>query len=56
MFTFELICMLLEGFLNFFTFSVFWGDFKNIEIIGFLAHTQPAQAILAHTQPAQAIF
>ncbi len=42
MFTFELICMLLEGFLNFFTFSGFLGDLKNIEIFGFLAHTQPA--------------
>jgi hypothetical protein len=42
MFTFELICMLLEGYLKFFTPSDFWGDFKNIEIFGFLAHTQPA--------------
>jgi hypothetical protein len=33
--------MLLEGYLNF-TFSGFLGDFKNIEIFGFLAHTQPA--------------
>ena len=49
MFTFELICMLLEGYLNFFTFSGFLGDFKNIEIFGFLAHTQPAQAIFQRT-------
>jgi hypothetical protein len=34
--------MLLEEYLNFFAFSGFWGDFKNIEIFGFLAHTQPA--------------
>jgi hypothetical protein len=42
MFTFELICMLLEGYLKIFTPSGFLGDFKNIEIFGFLAHTQPA--------------
>jgi hypothetical protein len=42
MFTFELICMLLEGYLKIFTLSGFFGLFKNIEIFGFLAHTQPA--------------
>jgi hypothetical protein len=34
--------MLLEGYLKIFTFSGFFGLFKNIEIFGFLAHTQPA--------------
>jgi hypothetical protein len=42
MFTFELICMLLEGYLNIFTLSGFFGLLKNIKIFGFLAHTQPA--------------
>jgi hypothetical protein len=42
MFTFELICMLLEGYLKIFTLSGFFGDFKIIKIFGFLAHTQPA--------------
>jgi hypothetical protein len=42
MFTFELICMLLEVYLKNFTLSGFLGDFKNIEIFGFVAHTQPA--------------
>jgi hypothetical protein len=42
MFTFEFICMLLEGYLNIFTLSGFFGLFKSIEIFGFLAHTQPA--------------
>ncbi len=42
MFTFELICMLLDGYLKIFTLSGFFGDFKNIEMFGFLAHTQPA--------------
>ncbi len=55
MFTFELICMLLEGYLKIFTRSGFFRDFKNIEIFGFFAHTHPAQSagnFLAHTQPA----
>jgi hypothetical protein len=34
--------MLLEGYLKFLLLVVFWGVFKNIEIFGFLAHTQPA--------------
>jgi hypothetical protein len=42
MFTFELICMLLEGLLKIFTLIGFFGLFKNIEIFGFLVHTQPA--------------
>ncbi len=42
MFTFELISMLLEDYLKIFTLSDFFGLFKNIEIFGFLAHTQPA--------------
>ncbi len=45
MFTFELICMLLEVYLKNFTLSGFWGVFKNSEIFGFLAQAQPAQAI-----------
>ncbi len=44
MFTFELICMLLEGYLKLFTLSGFLGVFKIIKIFGFLEHTQPAQA------------
>jgi hypothetical protein len=42
MFTFELIFMLLEGYLKICTLSGFFWLFKNIEIFGFLAHTQPA--------------
>ncbi len=42
MFTFELICMILEGYLKICTLSVFLGFFKNIEIFGFLAQAQPA--------------
>jgi hypothetical protein len=42
MFTFELICILLERFLKFFTLGGFFGSFKNIKIFGFLAHTKPA--------------
>ncbi len=42
MFTFELICILLEGYLKIFTLSGFFGVFKNIEIFGFLAQAQPA--------------
>jgi hypothetical protein len=34
--------MLLEGYLKILLLVVFLGDFKNIEIFGFLAHTQPA--------------
>ncbi len=41
MFTFELICMLLEGYLKIFTLS---RVFKIIKIFGFLAHTQSALA------------
>jgi hypothetical protein len=37
--------MQLEGYLKIFTLSGFFGLFKNIEIFGFLAHTQPAWAI-----------
>ncbi len=44
MFTFEISCTLLE-FFKIFTLSGFLGDFKNIKILGFLAHSQPAQAI-----------
>jgi hypothetical protein len=33
--------MLLEGYFKVFAPGFFW-DFKNIEILGFLAHTQPA--------------
>ncbi len=36
--------MLLEGYLKNFTLSCFLGVFKIIKILGFLAHTQPAQA------------
>jgi hypothetical protein len=42
MFTFELICMLLEGYLKIFTLSDFFWVFKNIEIFRFLAQAQPA--------------
>ncbi len=49
MFTFELICMLLEGYIKFFTLSGFFWLLKNIEIFGFFAHTQPAQAIFQRT-------
>jgi hypothetical protein len=42
MFTFELICMLLEGYLKIFTLSGFFVVLKNIEIFGFLAQAQPA--------------
>jgi hypothetical protein len=42
MFPFELICVLLEGYLKIFTLSGFWGFSKNIKIFRFLAHTQPA--------------
>jgi hypothetical protein len=42
MFTFELICMLLEGYLKIFTLSGFFGVLENIEIFGFLAQAQPA--------------
>ena len=42
MFTFELICMLLEGYLKIFTLSGFLGVLKNIENFGFLAQAQPA--------------
>ncbi len=42
MFTSELTCMLLEGYLKIFTLSGFLWVFKNIEIFGFLAHTHPA--------------
>jgi hypothetical protein len=34
--------MLLEGYLKIFTLTGFFGVFKNIKIVGFLAHTQPA--------------
>jgi len=34
--------MVLEGYLKIFTLSDFFWAFKNIEIFGFLAHTQPA--------------
>ncbi len=44
MFTFELICMLLEGYLKFLLLVGFFGVFKIIKIFGFLAHTQSAQA------------
>jgi hypothetical protein len=53
MFTFELICMLLEEYLKISTLSGFFGVFKIIETFGFLAQAQPAQAIfLAQAQPA----
>ncbi len=42
MFTFELICILLEGYLKIFTLSGFFGVLKNIEIYGFLAQAQSA--------------
>jgi hypothetical protein len=42
MFSFELICMLLKGYLKFFTLSGFFGLFKIIKIFGLLAHTQSA--------------
>jgi hypothetical protein len=42
MFTFELICMLLEGYLKIFTLSSFYEVLKNIEIFGFLAQAQHA--------------
>jgi hypothetical protein len=44
MFTFELICMLLEGYLKIITLHGFFGIFKIIKNFGFLAQTQPAQA------------
>ncbi len=42
LFTFELICMLLEGYLKIITLRGFLGIFKIIKIFGFLAQTQPA--------------
>ncbi len=42
MFTFELICMLLEGYLKILLFVVFLGVLKNIENFGFLAQDQHA--------------
>jgi hypothetical protein len=36
MFTFELICMLLEGYLKLFTLSFFWGFLKILKILDFL--------------------
>jgi hypothetical protein len=36
--------MLQEGYLKKFTISGFFGVFKIIKILGFLAHTQPAEA------------
>ncbi len=42
MFTFDLICMLLEGYLKIFTLSGFFGVLKNIENFGFLEQAQPA--------------
>jgi hypothetical protein len=45
MFTFELICMLLEGFLKILLLGVFFGVLKNIEFFGFLEQAQPAYAI-----------
>jgi hypothetical protein len=42
LFTFELICMLLEGYLKIITLRGFFGIFKIIRIFGFLAQTQPA--------------
>jgi hypothetical protein len=49
MFTFELICMLLEGYLKNFTLSGFFGVFKYtvVKIYGFLTHK-----LLAQAQPA----
>jgi hypothetical protein len=35
MFTFELICMLLEGYLKIFTLSVFFGFFKILKFLDF---------------------
>ncbi len=48
MFTFELICMLLEGYLKFFTLSGFLGGFKKIKFFGFLACVDK---LLAQAQP-----
>ncbi len=42
MLTFELIFLLLEGYLKIFTLSGFFGVFENIEIFGFLAQAQSA--------------
>jgi hypothetical protein len=42
LFTFELICMLLKGYLKIITLRGFFGIFKMIKIFGFLAQTQPA--------------
>jgi hypothetical protein len=42
MFTFELICMLLEGYLKNFSLNGFFGVLNIIKFFGFLAHTQPA--------------
>jgi hypothetical protein len=48
MFTFELICMLLEGYLKIFTLSGFLGLFNWI----FSAHSACIGNFFAHTQPA----
>jgi hypothetical protein len=67
-FTFELICMLLEGYLKNFPLTDFFWVFKNIEIFGFLVHPQPLRRqffsacsacvgnFLAEAQPALANF
>jgi hypothetical protein len=53
MFTFELICMLLEGYLKFFTLSGFLGFFKIIKIFGiFSAHSACVGKLLAQAHPA----
>ncbi len=54
MFTFELICMLLEGYLKILLLVVFLGVLKNIENFGFLAHACSACVgnFLAQAQPA----
>jgi hypothetical protein len=50
MFTFELICMLLEGYLNNFTLSgFFWGWI-------FSAHSACVGKLLAQAQPAKTSF
>jgi hypothetical protein len=47
MFTFELICMLLEGYLKIITLRGFFGIFKIIKIFGFLARLSLRRQIVS---------
>ena len=54
-FTFELICMLLEGYEKISTLSGFFGVLKNVKIFGFFgALSACVGKLLAQAQPAEA--